>query len=240
MREVQEEFQLNIAFDTEICLVRRSDETGLYELTDRAGKVWKCKYLVVATGWTAEKIPSFIRGVEGVQTYGDHDMNRDRYKHKSVLIIGKGNSGFETADYLIPVAAKIHVTSPTPLSLAWYSRYVGHVRAVNNNFFDTYLLKSGNTIFNLQIHEIKRVGDHFEVYMSKPNKKEHERFQNVNSYDEIISCAGFVFDNAIYDQALKQDLCSKGKFPLMHENFESKKNPNMFFAGTITHVLDAY
>jgi folate-dependent tRNA-U54 methylase TrmFO/GidA len=39
---------------------------------------------------------------------------------------------------------------------------------------------------------------------------------------------------------LKPDYCVKGKFPLMKGNFESKKSDNLFFAGTITHILDLY
>jgi thioredoxin reductase len=84
----------------------------IYSLTDANGEVLKCKYLVVAAGWTKENIPKFIEGVEGVLTYGGHPIDRERYKAKKVLIIGKGNSALETADHLIPVASKIHLISP--------------------------------------------------------------------------------------------------------------------------------
>ena len=68
---------------------------------------------------------------------------------------------------------------------------------------DTYLLKAGNTLINMRINDIHKVKDHYEVYMTFvtiKNKKNH-----IISYDEVISCAGFVFDNSILDDPLKPD-----------------------------------
>lgn len=138
MQDAQDKFKLNIVFNKSIVRVSKCKETMLYNLTDSAGEVLKCKYLIVAAGWTKENIPKYIEGVEGVLTYGTHSIDRSKYKNKKVLIIGKGNSALETADHLIPVAAKIHLISPQPALFAWNTRYVGHIRAVNNNFFDTY------------------------------------------------------------------------------------------------------
>jgi hypothetical protein len=41
-------------------------------------------------------------------------------------------------------AAVIHVAGPHSIRMAWRTHYVGHLRAVNNNFLDTYQLKSQN------------------------------------------------------------------------------------------------
>ena len=42
----------------------------------------------------------------------------------------------------------IHVAGPGPIRMAWRTHYVGHLRAVNNNFLDTYQLKSANAILD--------------------------------------------------------------------------------------------
>ena len=42
----------------------------------------------------------------------------------------------------------MHVAGPSPLRLAWKTHYVGHLRAVNNNFLDTYQLKSQNAVLD--------------------------------------------------------------------------------------------
>ena len=51
--------------------------------------------------------------------------NRDDYKDKSVLIIGKGNAGMETASHLLDVANYVHVTSRSPVRLSIATHYVG-------------------------------------------------------------------------------------------------------------------
>ncbi|MDG4830604.1 hypothetical protein O7627_15025 [Solwaraspora sp. WMMD1047] len=71
----------------------------------------------------------------------------------------KGNSAFETADALIETAAVIHVAGPHAIKLAWQSHYVGHLRAVNNNFLDTYQLKSRNAVLDGTVERIARRGD---------------------------------------------------------------------------------
>jgi thioredoxin reductase len=73
-----------------------------------------------------------------------------------VLIIGKGNSAFETADSLMEKAAVIHVAGPRSIQFAWRSHFVGHLRAVNNNLLDTYQLKSQNALLDGNIEHIER------------------------------------------------------------------------------------
>jgi hypothetical protein len=49
-----------------------------------------------------------------------------------------------------------------------------------------------------------------------------------------------VFDNSIFDEEIRPCLCAKKKFPLQNGNWECTKAKNMYFAGTITHILDIY
>ena len=46
-----------------------------------------------------------------------------------LLIIGKGNSAFETADNLVERAAVIHVAGPRSIRFAWRTHFIGHLRA---------------------------------------------------------------------------------------------------------------
>src|SRR6202008_4008812 len=81
------------------------------------------------------------------------------FTDQRVLIIGKGNSALETADNLIETAAVIHVAGPSSMRLAWRTHYVGHLRAVNNNFLDTYQLKSQNAILDGTVQSVARDDD---------------------------------------------------------------------------------
>jgi hypothetical protein len=49
------------------------------------------------------------------------------------------------------------------MKMAWKTKYVGHLRAVNNNFLDTYQLKSQNVVIDATIANIRREGDRFIV-----------------------------------------------------------------------------
>jgi len=98
-----------------------------------------------------------------VRHYADVSVNPNNFINQKVLIIGKGNSGFETADNLIETAAVIHLLSPHPVSMAWKTHYVGNLRAVNNNFLDTYQLKSQNAVLDATIEKIDRQAGKFFV-----------------------------------------------------------------------------
>ena len=50
----------------------------------------------------------------------------------------------------------IHVAGPNSLRLAWQTHFVGHLRAVNNNFLDTYQLKSQNAVLDGTVERIER------------------------------------------------------------------------------------
>ena len=64
-----------------------------------------------------------------------------------------------TADNLTGSTALIHIVSPEPVKFAWKTHYVGDLRAVNNNFLDTYQLKSQNAVLDANIVNIKRNND---------------------------------------------------------------------------------
>lgn len=64
------------------------------------------------------------------------------YEGKSVLILGHGNSAFETAQHINSATNSIHLWGRSRVRLAWSTHYVGDLRAINNGLLDTYQLKS--------------------------------------------------------------------------------------------------
>ncbi len=103
--------------------------------------------MIVATGFGAMNIPP-IPGIEATERYWDIPVNPEDFTDQRVLIVGKGNSAFETADNLTEHAAVIHVAGPHSINFAWRTHFIGHLRAVNNNFLDTYQLKTQNMVLD--------------------------------------------------------------------------------------------
>ena len=125
-----EKFGLNVRCNTQIAHIRRN-EAG-YELETTDGQTLTCRRLVIATGVSKPYIPD-VPGIELAEQYEDVSVDPQDFINQRVLIVGKGNSAFETADNLVPTAAVIHMVSPYPIDFAWKTHYVGDLRAVNNN-----------------------------------------------------------------------------------------------------------
>jgi len=89
---------------------RREDDG--YVLVTSDGE-YRCRAIVLAIGVT-EPWKSPIPGIEDVPHYAETPPARE-FEGKSVLIIGKRNSGFELADGLEPWARQIFLVSPRPV-----------------------------------------------------------------------------------------------------------------------------
>ena len=152
-----------------------------------------------------------------------------------VLIIGKGNSAFETADNLIETAAVIHVAGPNSIRFAWRTHFVGHLRAVNNNFLDTYQLKSQNALLDGKVERIERSGDSYLVTVSFSRANEVKR--NLR-YDRVIVCTGFRFDSSIFATSANRSSRLSDRFPAQTSEWESTNVPDLYFAGTLMQVRD--
>lgn len=227
-----EKYKLNMRYNTEISSIDRKD--GVYKLKSISGEEFSCEILVVATGVSKPNIP-MVEGIEHSENYVDMSMDLDKFENQRVLIIGKKNSAFETADHIVSSASMIHLCSPKSIKMAWKTHYVGDLRAINNNVLDTYQLKSQNAILDAEIKKIEKVDEHFVVTFSYGHAEgEVEKI----AYDRILCCAGFKFDSSIFSDNCKPELMYNGKYPALKPSFESVNCPNMYFAGTITHSLD--
>jgi thioredoxin reductase len=223
--------KLKIRFDTRITKVSRD---GHFELRDERGNAFHCKRLVVATGVSREYIPD-IPGIELIETYARVSVDPRDFVNQRVLILGKGNSAFETADNLVGTTAAVHVAGPSAIKFAWQSHYVGHLRAVNNNLLDTYQLKSQNAILDGNVARIEKRGDKFHVWF---------KFVRANEvlkelvYDRVIACTGFRFDDSIFAPNCRPELAIKNRFPAQTEHWESINVRDLFFAGTLMQQRD--
>lgn len=82
---------------------------------------------MVATGlWVPNEI-NFV-GSDLVEGYESMSTNAEDYRNQAVLILGKGNSAFETAQNLLGEASVVHMISTNAVRLAWQTHYVGDVR----------------------------------------------------------------------------------------------------------------
>jgi cation diffusion facilitator CzcD-associated flavoprotein CzcO len=232
LTDFAERHAIPIHYDTRIDWVRR-DGDG-FVLTDQQGVEHAATRVIVATGVSKPVIPS-VPGIEAAEFYTDVSVNPDDFAGQRVLILGKGNSAFETADNLIATASVIHVAGPSSLRLAWRTHYVGHLRAVNNNFLDTYQLKSDNAILDGDVVAIEKRDGQYRVTFSFSRANEVKKSL---TYDRVIVCTGFRFDASIFDHDCRPELVHRDRFPKQTSAFESTNVPGMYFAGTLMQVRD--
>jgi len=223
---------LRIDHDTRATLVERAE--GGFRVTDQHGETRTARRLIVATGPSKPYIPA-IPGIELAEGYESMTVDKHDFTNQRVLIIGKGNSGFETADNLVETAAVIHVAGPHSIRMSWQSHYVGHLRAVNNNFLDTYQLKSQNALLDGNIQRIERDGDGFVVTVSFARANEVTRDLR---YDRVLRATGFRFDDSIFAEDCRPEMVINGRFPAQSSAWESPNVPDLHFAGTVMQVRD--
>lgn len=211
-------------------LSRRQGRFNVRTATD----TFSAACVVVATGLSEPYVPP-IEGIEHAETYADFDTDPRRYIDKRVLVIGKGNSGFETAESLIPFAAQIHVVSPHNVKHAWNSHHVGDLRAVNNGLIDTDHLKGQNATIWGEILSIVPFRSQYKVRISHTDSQGGV-FTHV--YDHLICCTGFKMSRAFFDHSTDPERVINGRLPKLTPAWESTNVENLFFAGALTQSRD--
>ncbi|WP_187429413.1 Ferredoxin--NADP reductase [Roseobacter fucihabitans] len=222
----------HIRCNSDVVEVSKTD--GVFNLRCADGRTHHARNVIVATGVSQPWDPG-IEGFDQVDNYFDFDPTPEQFENERVLILGKGNSAFETADSLVEHAAAIHVMSPNPVRFAWQTHFVGHLRAVNNNFLDTYQLKSQNAVIDAKAVKIERKDG---VYTVTAEMRAAEGHEIVLTYDRVIACTGFRFDADIFADDIRPELRHFAKFPAMTAEWESENVPGLFFAGTIMQSRD--
>jgi thioredoxin reductase len=225
-------FGLNIKYKTRAASISRDGE---FSITDEGGDAYTCARLIIATGFSRLYLPE-VPGIELAEKYTEVSVDPEEFVNQRVLIIGKGNSGFETAENLVGTAAVIHLASPRAVSLAWKTHFVGHLRAVNNNILDTYQLKSQNAVIDATVERISRRDD--GKYLVTFNYTHaHGEVEEI-AYDRVIACTGFGFDGSIFEEGSRPEVVIDGRFPAQTCEWESANVEDLYFAGTLTQVRD--
>jgi thioredoxin reductase len=225
-------FNLKIKYN---CQVIKIAKDGKFMVIDNNGNVYSTARLIIATGFNRPYVPE-IPGIELAENYTDVSVDPEDFVNQRVLIIGKGNSGFETADNLVARASLIHIASPTPVEMAWKTKYVGHLRGINNNFLDTYQLKSQNVVLNTSVEKIKFIdGKYIVTFAYNYANEEVEDLV----YDRVIVCTGFRFDNSIFDEeSCQPELTIDNRYPNQTSEWESTNIKDLYFVGVLSHMRD--
>ncbi|WP_327026554.1 NAD(P)-binding domain-containing protein [Micromonospora sp. NBC_01739] len=223
---------LPVRYDTRVTRIARD---GDLFTVDAGDDTLTARRVVVATGVSQLYVPP-IEGAELAERYDTVSVDPEDFTNQRVLIIGKGNSAFETADALIETAAVIHVAGPHSIKLAWQSHYVGHLRAVNNNFLDTYQLKSQNAVLDGTVERIARRDDG-GYRIDFRYARSVEAIRQID-YDRVILCTGFRFDAGIFDPSARPRLVINDRFPEQTSAYEAVNVPGLYFAGTLTQQRD--
>jgi thioredoxin reductase len=228
--------ELAIRYRSPVTAVESTGET--FTVTVDGNVPISARRVVMATGVVLH-LPA-IPGIELAERYDAVTTDPAGFRDARVLIVGKGNSGFETASNLIPTAGAIHLVSPTPLRLAWATHYVGHLRAVNNDLLDTYHLKVGNAVIDAEVTAIRRVErddrgrDGYEVDLAYT----HAAGQRVTyRYDRVVAATGFRFDPSPL-AGLAPERSREGRLPAMTSDYRSVSVPGLYFAGTLMQARD--
>ncbi|CAG0881718.1 unnamed protein product [Cyprideis torosa] len=225
-RDYQQRLGINVTFGTDIRNVQRfwkpRNHGGYrFSMEDQFGNLYYCRVLITATGLPLPNQLKFV-GQEFVEDYSTFDVDPEKYEGKTLLILGRGNSAFETADSLYGRTNLIHMLSRGRMRLAWNTHYVGDLRAVNNGILDTYQLKSLDGILEFDVNRLvvrKRNGKLFiginwgQEYESpdyprlKPTTEDSfDNFPFREKYDHIISCLGWKADLSIFNRAVNNGI----------------------------------
>ncbi|QDT13171.1 NAD(P)-binding domain-containing protein [Planctomycetes bacterium K23_9] len=230
-----EKFDLNIQYNTSVQSVHPDPVSkGAYVVRDANGNQLRTRCLIVATGIPKPYIPE-IPGIELSENYETMSIDPDDFAGQRVLILGKGNSAFETANHLIAATRVTHLCSPNSIKMAWQTHFFGHLRAVNNDFLDTYILKGQNSVLDANVNKIEKVDGEYRVSITFTHA---EGQSGVLAYDRVLCCTGFSWDASFFGDGCQPALACEDRLPAMTSAWESTNLPGVFYAGTITQIRD--
>ncbi|XP_004610738.2 FAD-dependent oxidoreductase domain-containing protein 2 [Sorex araneus] len=251
---------LRVLFNTDIAHVALDKDRAAWNghyfvLTDRKGQAYRCSVLFVATGLSVPNLVDFP-GSEHTEGYESVSVDPKDFVGQNVLILGRGNSAFETAESILGVTNFVHMLSRSRVRLSWATHYVGDLRAINNGLLDTYQLKSLDGLLESDLRDLALVKDRdgklhvtLRYFLEGANQSadavplpqdDSDNFALRVAYDRVIRCLGWNFDFSIFNQSLR--LSSEGelskKYPLVRASYESRGTRGLFVLGTASHSVD--
>ncbi|XP_017658248.1 FAD-dependent oxidoreductase domain-containing protein 2 isoform X2 [Nannospalax galili] len=262
LRDFAHHLGLHVLYNTNITHVTLDKDPQAWNghyfiLTDQKGQAYQCSILLVATGLSVPKLVDFP-GSEHLEGYESVSVDPEDFVGQNVLILGRGNSAFETAENILGVTNFVHMLSRSRVRLSWATHYVGDIRAINNGLLDTYQLKSLDGLLESDLEYLALVKDSkgkFHITL-KYFLEENNSSQNADSiplpqddndnfamrvaYDRVIRCLGWKFDFSIFNQSLRLSSGNEfsKKYPLIKASYESKGSRGLFVLGTASHSVD--
>ncbi|MEV4366882.1 NAD(P)-binding domain-containing protein [Nonomuraea sp. NPDC049637] len=214
--------------------VERVEKDGAGFVVHTGDRVLRADCLIVATGWGGPHVPD-IPGIELATGYEDVPVNGEDFADQRVLVIGKGNSAFETAQALLPYAAVIHLASPSPVRLAWTSKHPGHVRGQYGAFLDSYWFKTLHGVLECTVDRLWREGGGIRVAITYTLA---DGEQALLDYDAVLRCTGFTMDTGLFGDSCRPALTPGGRMPAIRPDFQSADVDGLYFAGTLMQARD--
>lgn len=203
-------------------------------LVHTADQVYSCECLIMATGWGHANIPD-VPGIEHAVGYETMSTDPADYAGQRVLILGKGNSAFETASAILGQAAMVHLASPRPMRLAWNTKHPGDVRGHHGAVMDSYQFKTLHSVLDCVIDEIRPVGERFEVHLTYTHADGETA---VMEYETVLRCTGFAMDTSVFDASARPAMVPSGRLPSTRTDWQSIDVDGLYFAGTLAQDRD--
>ncbi|EDV20875.1 uncharacterized protein TRIADDRAFT_31022 [Trichoplax adhaerens] len=240
--------QLNIQYQTDIVKLSRGYLNGInmFKLIDQHQNIHLCNVTIISTGLSKPKIPD-TTGMQYAEGYESISTNTSEYVNKNVLILGQGNSAFETAQAISNVAGLVHLYGRGGVRLATSTHYIGDLRAVNSKIVDSYQLKSLDGIVEGPLENfgiLKRKKGLISIAL-RGTKDElflvNDMTGTRKGYHHVIRCLGFEYDRSIFGQGCRPRSAKKESiehYPDIKANYEAVSVAHMYFAGALTHSLD--
>ncbi|KAM9324489.1 FAD-dependent oxidoreductase domain-containing protein 2, partial [Gastrophryne carolinensis] len=257
---------INVQYGTIIRKIRTETNSKSWNghsfiLTDQTMQEFECNVLLVATGLSLPNIVNFP-GSEYSEGYETVSINPYNFTGQSVLILGRGNSAFETAENILGFTNFIHMLGRSRVRLSWSTHYVGDLRAINNGILDTYQLKSLDGLLEGDLSDLAIIRDKFgKLYITYKHflrmgitygtndtvksynvlpKDDLDNSAIREPYDRVIRCLGWNFDFSIFDKSVRLKHASglQKKYPLLKASYEAKHTQGLFVVGTASHGID--
>jgi thioredoxin reductase len=222
---------LNVRFAT---AVTRIDKTAGEFQVHAGNQCFSAECLIMATGWGGPYLPD-IDGIELAVGYEEMAVDGEAYDDHRVLIIGKGNSAFETAHRLLGHAAMVHLASPRPVRLAWNTKHPGDVRGQYGALLDSYQFKTLHSVLDCDIERIWREGEVYKVLITYTHA---DGEQELLEYDSVLRCTGFRMNTAAFGGGCRPELVRNGRIPAVREDWQSTNVDGLYFAGTLMQARD--
>lgn len=232
LAEFQRVHQLNVRYGTVVERIERAEGGFRVHTT---GGVLHGECVIMAAGWGRPYVPP-IPGIEHAVGYEEMDTDPALYDDQRVLIIGKGNSAFETASAILGHASMVHLASRRPLRLAWNTKHPGHVRGQFGAILDSYQFKTLHSVLDCTIDEIRPVDGRFQVRITYTHA---DGEQALLDYESVIRCTGFRMDTSVFDQACRPGMINDGRMPALNPDWQAPGVDGLYFAGTIAQARDS-